>query len=100
MLARPSGRIACVSLLGADGMTMTAAVRADRDPTPTVLALDAEREDGDARIRRRVAQGLAALARSHRLPRRASARWQPGPHLLSVSVNGRRDAAARFVITE
>jgi len=36
------------------------------------------------------------LHRAHPIPARPSARWQPGPHALILTVNGRRDAVARF----
>lgn len=38
------------------------------------------------------------LSRAHRLPRHPTARWQPGAHVVAVSVNGRRDATSRFTV--
>ena len=57
------------------------------DPTPTVLELDAAREDPDARVRRRVAHGLAALSISHpTLALSIAQRWiaEGGEHVGSV----------------
>jgi hypothetical protein len=74
-------------------MTVTAVERADRDPTPVVLALDAEREHPDARVRRRVAQGLATLATSHpTLALSTAQRWlaEGGAHTTSVVRRGLR----------
>jgi hypothetical protein len=40
----------------------------------------------------------ATLTRVHRIPALPSHRWQPGAHALVVSINGRRDALARFTL--
>jgi hypothetical protein len=93
MVAHASGRIVRVSGLPPDAMTMTALARTEPDPTPAVLALDAEREHDDARVRRRVAQGLAAIAVSHPTLALATAqRWlaEGGEHTLSVVRRGLR----------
>ncbi len=84
-------------------------VSAETYPIPVLVEYEIVRlvDDGEVpvahgRLACRTLGALDAvtLARVHHIPSQRSHRWQPGPHALVISVNGRRDALARWKLAD